>query len=133
MLRRFDTSRGSPYPPPPAAISGARWRSQFKSPVALAQRAAEMTAIDQLWQRQLLARQIDPESAVVIDIEASIRREGADLNVPQEILKSPKVLAAEAAAKERMIQQQHDAMIAQQGSQVVGNLAGAHVQMRAAA
>lgn len=130
VLRRFGP--GSPYPPPPDALAGMRWHSEFKSPIALAQRAAEMTAIDQLWQRQLLARQIDAESPVIIDFEASIRREGRDLNVPQEILKSPRVLQAEAAAKARMMQQQHEAEIAQGGSQAVANLAGAHATMRQA-
>jgi hypothetical protein len=133
VLRRFQQNSGSPYPPPPSALSGMRWHSEFKSPVALAQRAAEMTAIDQLWQRQLLARQIDPESPVIIDFEASIRREGRDLNVPTEILKSPKILAAEAAAKARMAQQQHEAQVAEQGTGAVANLAAAQRQLQQAA
>lgn len=124
---------GSPYPPPPAALSGMRWHSEFKSPVALAQRAAELTAVDQLWQRQLLMRQVDPESPIILDGEATLRLEARDLNAPVEILKSRKVLEAEARLRAQMAQQQHDAEIAQQGTGAVANLAGAHAQLRAAA
>lgn len=131
VLRRFGP--GSPYKPPPPQLTGARWRSRFKSPIALAQRAAEMTAIDQLWQRQLLMRQIDPEGPLILDPAATLRLEARDLNVPVEILKSERVLAAEAALKQRMAEEQHQAEVAQGGSAAVANLAGAHAQLRAAA
>jgi hypothetical protein len=124
---------GSPYPPPPPQLSGMRWHSEFKSPIALAQRAAEMTAIDQLWQRQLLMRQIDPEGPLILDSEATLRLEARDLNAPPEILKSPRVLQAEAALKAQMAQQQHQAQIAEQGTGAVANLAGAQAQMQRAA
>jgi hypothetical protein len=126
VARRFGP--GSPYPPPPDVLRGSRWHAEFKSPIALAQRAAEMTAIDQLWQRQLLLRQIDPEGPMVLDAEATIRREARDLNAPLEILKSPRLLQAERARQAQMVQRQHEAEVAQKGSQAAANLVGAAQQ-----
>lgn len=131
VLHRFGP--GSPYKPPPARLNGQRLRPQFKSPIALAQRAAEMNAIDQLVQRQLMLRQIDPEAPLIIDSEALMRLDARDLNVPPAILKSPRMIAAEQATRARMAEEQHQAQIAQGATAAAGNLAGAHATLQAAA
>lgn len=124
VLRRFGP--GSPYPPPPARLAGQRWHPRFISPLALAQRAAEVGAVDQLMQDQLLARQIDPESLIVIDVEAAMRLKARSLNAPVAVLKSPQALQQEAALKARMAAEQHAAEVAQMQSGAAANFAGAH-------
>lgn len=134
VMRRFGP--GSPYPPPPPQLTGARWRASFKSPIALAQRAAELTAIDQLVNRQVQLRQIDPDAPMIVDSEALMRLEGRDLNVPVGILKDQKRLAAEYAQRLQQQQQQHEAEQVQAGSGAVRNLAQSRQimhDMRAAA
>src|SRR5262245_61484932 len=93
VARRFGP--GSPYPPPAEMLRQAHWHSEFKSPIALAQRASELTAIDQLMQRQLQLKQMDPSTAMIVDAEAVIRLEARDLNVPVEVLKTPERLQQE--------------------------------------
>lgn len=128
QMRRFGP--GSPYPPPPPQLAGAKWRARMSSPIALAQRAAELTAIDQLVQRQVQLRQIDPEAPMIIDSEAVIRLEGRDLNVPVGILKSERRLAQEYAAQLRRTEEQHQAETAQTGTAALGNFAQARQQMQ---
>jgi hypothetical protein len=119
----------SPFPPPPDELRGAKWHVEYMSPIALAQRATELSAVDQVVQRQVQFRQMDPTAPMIVDTEAVIRLEARDLNAPSEILKSPERLRAEAAIAAKMAQQQHDAQIAQQNSGAVANLAGAQQQL----
>lgn len=124
---------GSPYPPPPPELAGMRWRARFLSQTELAQRAAEMSAIDQLVQRQVTLRQIDPEAPMIIDSEQILRIDARDLNTPPLALKTAERLRQEFAAKLRQAQEQHEAEVAQRGTAAVANLAGARTQMAEAA
>lgn len=121
--RRFGP--GSPYPPPPASLTGARWHCRFVSPAQLAQRAAELTAIDQLVARQVQLRQIDPQSPMLIDSEAVMRLEARDVNAPPGVLKAAERLRAEAAMAAKMLAEQHQAQLAESGTAAVHNLARA--------
>lgn len=131
QARRFGP--GSPYPPPPPQISGQRWHCRFVSPAQLAQRAAELTAVDQLVARQVQLRQIDPQAPMLIDSEALMRLEARDLNAPPGVLKAAERLRQEAALQAQMMAQQHAAEVAQGGSAAIQNLAGARRQLQEAA
>lgn len=129
--RRF--GRGSPFPPPPLELRGMRLHPEYKSAIALAQRATEMSAVDQVVARQQQFRVMDPTAPMVVDTEAVLRLEVRDLSAPIGILKTAERLRAEAEAQARMVQQAHEAQIAQQGAGAAQSLAGAHAAMRQAA
>jgi hypothetical protein len=124
---------GSPFPPPPDELRGANWHAEYKSPIALSQRATELSAVDQVVQRQIQFRTIDPQAPMIVDTEAVLRLEARDLNAPVEILKSPERLQQEAAQMARMAEEQHQAQLAREGAGAVADLAGARRQMREAA
>jgi hypothetical protein len=116
---------GAPYPPPPPQLAGQRWHCRFVSTAELAQRAAELTAIDQLATRFVQIKTAAPDAILPMDWEAAFRLEARDLNAPREVIIPPQVMAAMRAAQERMAQQQHEAQIASQGAGAVADLAQA--------
>jgi hypothetical protein len=134
---------GSPFPPPPPELSGAKLRVEYVSPMALAQKSSEDDAIDAVIRRQLELRQLDPESPLVLDNEAIMRLTSRNRNAPAEILKTAERMNAEAEAEAeakaeaaRQAQITNIAGAAKDGSAAVKNLSGAGVgaqQMREAA
>lgn len=90
---------GSPFPPPPAELSGQPLRVDYVSPIAMAQRGSELDGIDRLIARQMQLRQMDPQSPLILDIEETMRTTGRDLNTPSRLLKSVERLQEEAQAR----------------------------------
>lgn len=90
---------GSPFPPPPAELSGQRLRTEYVSPMALAQRSTEMDGLDRLIARQAQLRQLDPQSPLILDIEYIMRRTQMDTNSPSLALRAPEVIQAEVQQK----------------------------------
>jgi hypothetical protein len=117
VLLRFGP--GSPFPPPPDALRSQRLKVVYLNPIALAQRASELSAVDQVVQRQAELKQLDPQSPTIIDAEAILRLEARDVNAPVEILKSAARLAQDAQAQAKMAAEQHEAAIAAQTAQAV--------------
>ncbi len=105
---RFDVDAGSPFPPPPPELSGARIHPEYVSPVALAQRSSELDAvarvIDQAAQLQVAGVK---DAASYLDAEAILRLTSDDLYAPVGVVKTPERVAQErqaAAEAERMMQ-----------------------------
>jgi hypothetical protein len=127
---------GSPFPPPPPELSGEQLHVDYVSPIALAQRSSENDAIQKLIERQMVLKQMDPQSPMILDIEWIMRRTQLDLNAPVAALKSPERMQAEMEAQAQAQQQQQQAQTmetmagaANQGAQAVGNMADAHQTM----
>jgi hypothetical protein len=95
--RRFGP--GSPFPPPPAALSGVPLRVEYVSPIALAQKSTQMDGVTRLMQLQAQLKQMDPGSGIILDGEAILRIAGRDFNAPAAVLKSAETLQQEAQAK----------------------------------
>jgi hypothetical protein len=131
---------GSPFPPPPASLSGAKLEVEFVSPIAMAQRSTQMDAIQQALALQGQLRQIDPASPIYLDFEAISRITNRDTNAPAAILKTPQRVQQEAQQKAEADQamQQHMALqnvagAAKDGTAAVKNMADANDTMQEAA
>lgn len=127
-----DPARGklAPFPPPPALLRGQRLRVEYVSPIALAQKSAQMDAVAQVVQMQAQLRQMDPNGQLIIDKEMCMRITARDRNAPAGLLRSPKVLADERQqqAEQQQAMQQHEAAAnlagaAKDGTEALGNLA----------
>ena len=114
MLMKFGP--GSPFPPPPAQLRGAKLRVDYVSPIELAQRSSQGDAIDKILARQQQLRTIDPNSPIIADFEAIMRLTAQEANAPASALKSPEQLQQEA-------EQQAQAEQAMQNHMAVANLA----------
>ena len=117
---------------PPPEVSGAGMQAEYVSPIAVAQRASQLDSVARLIQTQLLLRQVDPQSPLIIDVEAIMRLTGKDLNTPAMALKSPDQMQAEAEAQAQAqatinAHQQADAFAGtlQKGTKAIQNLAQA--------
>lgn len=109
---------GSPFPPPPAELSGAKLRVEYVSPIAVAQKASQLDSVNRLIDQAIVLRQLDPQGPLVLDLEAVQRLTGRDTNAPAEVLKSPQRMAEEA-------QQKAEAEQAMQNHALVASAAGA--------
>jgi hypothetical protein len=101
---------GSPLPPPPAALSGARLGVKYSSPLAIAQRAPEMTATAKVLAAAGQLAQFDPSVPMIVDAEQALRLIARDVNAPAIIIRP----AAQVAAMRAKEQQQQEAMANQQ-------------------
>lgn len=116
VLRRFGP--GSPFKMPPRQLMGVPLRVEYVSPIALAQKSAQMDAVTRVLQLQEQLRQMDPQGQLIIDSDFIMRLSGRDWNAPAGILRSQQDLQAER-------EQQAQAMQAQQQGEQLANLAGA--------
>ena len=83
-----------------------------------------MDSIGRLIQQQMIFKQMDPNSQMILDPEAVMRLTGKDLNAPAVSLKTPDALQAERDQAAKMQQQQHDAQVAEQTGGAVKDVAG---------
>jgi hypothetical protein len=121
LWRRSLTMRfapGSPFRMPPAKLQGVPLRVEYVSPIALAQKSAQMDAVTRLLQLQAQLRQMDPQGQLIIDSEMMMRLAGRDWNAPAGVLKGAAALVAEREQTARAAQ-------AQAGTDQAANLAGA--------
>jgi hypothetical protein len=109
---------GSPFPPPPAELSGQPLKTEYVSPIAIAQKSSQLDSVQRLMQQQLALRQIDPQSPIVLDMEEIMRLTADDANAPPSALKSPDQMQQEA-------QQKAEATAAAAQHMQIANLAGA--------
>lgn len=127
---------GSPFPPPPPELSGARLKVEYVSPISLAQKASEIDAIDAVIQTAQRLGQADPtgqtakDMAKVINAEGILRLVARDRNAPVVTLRSAEDVAqarqAEAEAEQAMAQHQQAesvAKTAKDGSVAAKNIA----------
>lgn len=128
LLLKFDVSRGSPFPPPPAVLSGQRLRTRYISPVATAQRGASLDATGRLLQTATALAPFDESVKDIIDTEGLLRYEAAVLNCPPEALRTVQALTAKRQAQakaQQMAMAEQMASAAQDGTGAVKNLAQA--------
>lgn len=123
---------GSPFPPPPPELAGAKLRVEYVSPMALAQKSSQLDAVAQVIQQQLTLRQMNPSGPYVLDDEAIMRLTSRDRNAPAEILKTAARMnqEAEEQAQAQKEAADHAAMAnvassAKDGSVAVKNLGAA--------
>lgn len=109
---------GSPFPPPPEALSGQSWHIEYLSPIAIAQKSSQLDSVGRLMAQQAQLMQMNPNAPMILDPEAIMRLTSRDLNAPAVALKTPERLQQEAQAQAEAQQQMA-------GSEVAGNLAGA--------
>jgi hypothetical protein len=122
MLWRKSKARkfgpGSPFKPPPPALSGVPLHVEYVSPIALAQKSTQMDGIERLMQIQGQLRQLDAQSALIIDGEAILRIASRNFNAPVAALKSADQLQEEA-------QQRAQAEAQMNAHEALANVAGA--------
>ena len=130
--QRLGFGPGSPLPPPPPQLSGARWRIEYVSPIAVAQKASQLDGINRVIQTGIGMVQINPGIGKLFDTEAILRLAARDLNTPAAVLKSPERLQAEdqAAAQAQQALNGHMALAntasaAKDGTAAILNLANA--------
>jgi hypothetical protein len=116
--KRLNFGPGSPFPPPPPELSGVPLRVEYVSPIALAQKSSQMDGVTRLMQIQTALKQMDPQSATVLDGEYILRLAQKDFYAPVKTLKSPEQLQQEAEAAQQALAQQ------QQGENIA-SIAGA--------
>jgi|SRR5579871_153203 hypothetical protein len=110
--RRFGP--GSPFPAPPEELAGQPWHAEYVSPIAIAQKGAQLDAVQRLMQTQLELRQIDPTAPMSIDTDAIMRLTAEDLNAPAAVMLPPEQVAAIRQRQAAMQQQAHEAQTAEQ-------------------
>lgn len=116
LMMRFQP--GSPFPMPPASLSGVPLRVEYVSPIALAQKSAQMDGIGRLLQLQQQMQQIDPKGIIIVNTDFIMRTAQRDWNAPAGSLKPANQVQAET--------QQRDQALAQQAkTEAMGNVAGA--------
>jgi hypothetical protein len=93
-------------------------RVEYVSPIALAQKSSQMDGVTRLMQIQTALKQMDPQSATVLDGEYILRLAQKDFYAPVKTLKSPEQLQQEAEAAQQALAQQ------QQGENIA-SIAGA--------
>ncbi|HEY2068271.1 MAG TPA: portal protein [Rhizomicrobium sp.] len=97
--KRMKFGPGSPFRMPPPQLQGQKLNIEYVSPIALAQKSTQMDGVTRLMQIQSQLKQIDNNSATIIDGEAILRLASRDWNAPVEVLKSADQLQQEAQAK----------------------------------
>lgn len=107
--KRMRFRDGAPFPPPPSALSGQKVKIKYISPIALAQRASQLTGINQLVQSATFLAQIDPRVGRIVNSEEILRITGRDLNTPFAALKSRAQVQQEDQAEAQQQQQQQQA------------------------
>lgn len=93
--KRLGFGEGSPFPPPPAELSGVALTIEYVSPISIAQRSSQLDSVQRLMQQQLALRQIDPQAEIILDMEEIMRLTAQDENSPAGALKSPERMAQE--------------------------------------
>jgi hypothetical protein len=86
--------RNGLLPAPPPSISGAPWKVEYLSPLALAQRASDAEATMRTLQAVAGLMQIDPKAANRVDTDAALRHLADRYGAPAPILRSKDDAAA---------------------------------------
>ncbi len=129
---RMNFGPGSPFPPPPDILRHKPWKTQYISPLAVAQKSAQLDTVMKLVSLQLQLMQADPATPRVLDGEGIMRLAARDLNSPTLALKTPQVLQQEQQAAQEAqaqlnghAQMQSFAKSAKDGTAAIANLAQA--------
>jgi hypothetical protein len=96
-------------PPPPAALSGVDVDWEYAGPLAVAQLEGNVRAIMQWINAAGLVRGQDPDAAVAVDLEASMRVLHQSLALPPNVLNSHAAVIQARDARQHAEQQQADA------------------------
>lgn len=132
---RMQFGPGAYFPPPPPALSSAKLRVEYVSPIALAQKSSQLDSIDRLIARQMSLRQVDPTCELSLDCDAIMRLEAEGRNAPVPALKSREQMEQEAEARQQAQEQMANqaavesaAGAAADGAGAISDLAGAQMQ-----
>ncbi len=130
---------GAPLPMPPQVLSGTAIKTEYVSPIAVAQRSSQLDSVMRLVQTALMLAQADPEAPKTLDVDAILRLTAKDLNTPTAALKSAERVQAEAQARAQAAAEMNAhaqaaslAGAAKDGTQAVKNLATAGQAAQAA-
>lgn len=109
---------GAPMSMPPPALSGAKLRVEYVSPIAVAQKANQIDGMMRLVQVFQMLKQADPQMVNPLDTDAILRLVGRDLNTPALAIKSADRVAQET-------QQAAEAQAQMNDHAALANVAGA--------
>lgn len=129
---QFNPALGSPFPPPPAELSGQPLRVEYVSPIAIAQRSSQLDSVQRLMQQQLALIQIDPKGEIYLDMEEIMRMTADDENAPAGALKSPERMAQERQQQLEIQQAEAQHMQAQSVAKVAKDAGSAAKDFSAA-
>lgn len=92
--------RNGKLAPPPARLRGYPIHPEYVSPLAVAQRATERSAVLQLIGDIIPLAQVDSRALDIINIPRAGQTIGRALHIPQEVLNSPSEIAAIQKSRE---------------------------------
>lgn len=98
----FRFGPGAMLTPPPPELSGKKLRTEYISPLAIAQRTSQLDGIARLVQMATSLAAVDQTAPQVLDCEAILRQAAVDLNTPAATMKSPERLQAERQAQQAL-------------------------------
>jgi hypothetical protein len=100
--------RAGVFGPAPDSLGGQNFRVRYNNPLARAQKADDVGAIERLNQTALALSQIKPDALDNIDFDQQIRSLGESLGVPLSNIRTPEQLQAyrDARAQEQQDQRQ---------------------------
>lgn len=123
--------------PPPAAIQGQEWELEIISMLALAQKSADIAAIQQVTAYVASLAQIDPQVMDKLDADEMVDQIAKLLGVPASIVRGTDMVAkiraerARAAAEQQAMEQQ--AAMLQQGADIAQKLGNVRLDEQTAA
>lgn len=117
--------RAGIIPPPPPEIQGHMMNIEFVSTLAQAQNATQAAGIERLFAIAGNVVGVDPGAMDNIDVDYSLDKYSSLLNNDPKIIRSPAALAAIRANRQKQMQAQQQAEIAQKLSMGAKNLSNA--------
>ena len=123
--------------PPPAAIQGQEWELEIISMLALAQKSADIAAIQQVTAYVASLARIDPQVMDKLDTDEMINQIAKLLGVPASVVRGTDMVAniraerAKAAAQQQAMEQQ--AAMLQQGADIAQKLGNVRLDEQTAA
>lgn len=124
--------RAGQFPPPPESLVGQDVSFEFKSPLAQAQRLADVEGLQRLTDFVAGVTQIAPQAPENVDFDEMVRDAARRYGVPERVIRDRQLVAAQRSAAQQqqqinqtLAQAQTGASAAQQGAQAVASLQGA--------
>lgn len=99
---------------PPETLANRTFHVKYESPLARAQKLAEVNAIDQYTVGLMEASELDPSVMDNIDLDKAARYRGEALGVPPDIIPSTDDIAEKRAAREQARQEQQQEAMGQE-------------------
>lgn len=116
--------RAGMFAPAPQSLAGRQIHVKYISPLARAQRAEEVTAMDQFELSLAQNSQLDPQVMDNYDMDSATRERASLLGVPLKLIKSEDDVAAQRAARAKAREALEQQQIAAQGKAAFAEKAG---------